>query len=444
MSSTPNNNFPKVGDDQLDPWDMRFGADLQYYNVHGIDRPQDIQGMSASSKLTFCSPLAVGLQNSADPLVDSRQDLSTLGGPVDWNSPDHGGLAPALGRVDDEAEVPSQRPYYRNTQGPENPVDDESFGYQHQHPADQQYLGPYAGQKVDFWSETQVPRHIPTCPLAQGPQDHVEDQAFEYQGQYHAGHPDPTLNPRSLLHDDGVQFQVSNHEGPDPTGPNAASPSTPTINHIVGAQKGSSVHHVGIVASQDNGDGVVQTSTQDAQPVANIQPARRTAKGRTTKKVSDVRRRQVRPGPAAGLTLELYNPVTGVWGALSSNQVARVSLTSVDPAIRHADIRDQLLQEADAEASLYGGYGKLKLPKLCHFRGLTSTFVDFAPAEGENAADRTSFVRAHQSWGPERANRPEVNFIFDRPLRLLPADIQPCSQPESWLWHGYIVLDHAE
>ena len=301
----------------------------------------------------------MGRRNIINSIIDSRQGSSTFGGRVDRNTPDHDNLAPTLGPVEEEAQVPSHYPCYSNTQDLGFRVDDESFGYQHQKTAGQQYLAPYSGRILEFGKGAKDPRKIATYQLTRGPQHHVDDQHFEYQGQYHAVQLDQAPNAGHLVNDDKVQFLGNNCDIPDPTEPIAAGPSAPTSNHVLGAQQGYSIQHVGIVASQDDGDGVAQMSTQDAQPVTHDQQARRTAKGRTTKKVNDIRRRLVRPGPVGGLTLELYNPITEDWGALSSNPLIRIMLTLVDPAIRHADIRDQLLREADAEATRYGGYGKL-------------------------------------------------------------------------------------
>ena len=319
MSSTLNNVFTSVGDDQLDAWDAGFKAKLEYFNEHGIERPWEAQGMNASSMLSSYSFSVVGLCNRADSVTDSGQDFLTFGDRAHKNTPDHNALTPAMARVENEAGGPYPGSHYCNSQVPESRVDDEVFWYQHHHPAGQENLAPYAGHIVDFGIGAQDLRYIPAYQLAQSPQNHVDDQDFHHQGQHHVDQSDPALNTGQFVDDDEIQFLGNNYDCPDPTDPHVAGPSAPTGNHALGAQQGSSAQHVGNVASQNNGDGAAQMSTQDAEPLTDNQRGRRNPKGRTTKKVDDIRRRRVRPGPAGGLTLELFNPVTETWGAFSSN-----------------------------------------------------------------------------------------------------------------------------
>ncbi|KAL8796503.1 MAG: hypothetical protein Q9195_001177 [Heterodermia aff. obscurata] len=115
------------------------------------------------------------------------------------------------------------------------------------------------------------------------------------------------------------------------------------------------------------------------------------------------------------------------------------------PAVRHADIRKALLQEADYIATQYGDYGKLRLVLFSEGPGkLTSYWKDFPPASGHDRYDRTSFVPAHKTWGPERPNRPEINFVFEKPKTPLPLHMQPDTKPKQWIWHGLVVLDHND
>ena len=325
MSSTPNNNFTIVGDGQLDAWDTAFKADLEYFNQHGIERSCQAQGLNAFSMSSSYSSSTMGIQNSADPIVAPRQTFSTFGDGAHWDTLEHETLAPTLRRVEPDAEIPYPRPLYPNNQGPKSRVDE----YQYQYPAVQKNLEPYAGQIVDVRSGFQDLQQTPVHQLAQGPERHVDDQGFENQGHYHADQTTPILNAGEIVDDDEVQFLGSILGMPNPTGPNAAGPSASTTSHISGERRGSSIQHVDLVASQNNGDGVPQMSFQDTQPVANSQQARRTPKGRTTKRDDDTRQRPVRPGPAGGLTLELYNPDTGNWGALSPHVLARNRLILV-------------------------------------------------------------------------------------------------------------------
>ena len=104
-----------------------------------------------------------------------------------------------------------------------------------------------------------------------------------------------------------------------------------------------------------------------------------------------------------------------------------------------------MLQEADFAASLYGGYGMLEyFVPVSRNRKLISYGKDIPPASGFDKTDRTAFVLRHKSWGPDRANRPEINFIFDKPVIPLPADVQPDTEPVDWVWRGFIVLDHND
>ena len=62
-------------------------------------------------------------------------------------------------------------------------------------------------------------------------------------------------------------------------------------------------------------------------------------------------------------------------------------------------------------------------------------------SDSRKADSRTS---TDKTWGPARADRPSINFIFRKPQRAIPQHIQPKSQPTPWIWNGFIVLDHED
>ena len=139
----------------------------------------------------------------------------------------------------------------------------------------------------------------------------------------------------------------------------AAAPGIPVVPQNPGPLQGQRVPRASNGVFQASGSGTAHASTQNAQAGPSTQRPRR-AKGRAANGVT-VNGHNVRVVDPAGPWLELSDPTTGNRGKmfLTPDTLILDTKPCVEPAVRHADIRDRLLWESDQIAAQDGGYGKL-------------------------------------------------------------------------------------
>ncbi|KAI4219399.1 MAG: hypothetical protein L6R36_008348 [Xanthoria steineri] len=85
------------------------------------------------------------------------------------------------------------------------------------------------------------------------------------------------------------------------------------------------------------------------------------------------------------------------------------------PAVYHNDIRGRLIDEAAQNGTYEFSWGK-----------------------GSHVDDVTSYVEAYHTWGPKRANRPEILFQYDPPT----VSLNPSYNLQAWYDQDRIVLGY--